>query len=55
MSKMINTYDLSLKDQDTLWINNCCPKCKSKILDINTSVDYVEFKCYRCDIVYYFG
>jgi uncharacterized paraquat-inducible protein A len=55
MSQMINIYDISLEDQNSLWGNNHCPKCDCLILDINTSDDYTEFTCPRCDTVYYFG
>lgn len=53
MSKTVQTFELSLSEQDTLWIHNRCPKCGSMILDITSTVDYVEFGCSRCDILYY--
>lgn len=53
MSKTIGTFELSAIEQDALWIHNYCPKCARKILDINMNVDYAEFRCGYCDILFY--
>ena len=53
MSKMVQVWELSISEQDALWIHNRCPKCGSIILDITKTVDYAEFACSRCDIFYY--
>ena len=52
MSKMVQTFELSISEQDALWIQNRCPKCGSIILDITKTVDYASFNCNRCDLVF---
>lgn len=52
MSQLIQVWQLNSEEQDNLWINDKCPKCNSKIIQKDLTVDYAWWMCRYCDITY---